>query len=107
MGAYETERLIQAHSDHLQKCFDSRKLSCGVQWEIARLVTTKREDPTDFSFIPIDCLDSLKGSNAESAEKTAKLILDIDTGENGASRDANARERSAKVGLSELIPYIC
>jgi hypothetical protein len=47
----------------------------------------------------------LKGSNAESAEKTAKLILDIDTGETGASKDANARERSAKVGLSELVPY--
>jgi hypothetical protein len=95
---HDTEGVTQAHSDHHQKCFDARSLSCGVQWEIARLVTLQ-EDPSDFSTIPIDRLDSLQGSNAQSAAKTAKVILEgIDADESGGGRkDANARDTLAKV----------
>jgi RNA-dependent RNA polymerase len=98
--ARNAETIAKAHSDLLQKCFDARNLSCGVQWEIARLITLQ-ENPDDFSTIPINLLDHLQGSNAQSAPKTAKLILEkIHAEEAGdVPKDANARERSAKVCL--------
>lgn len=67
-------------------------LSTGVMWEIARLASHEGK-PLDIS---VEALESLKGSNAQSAPKTLKKLL----GKIDAQDDfqaAFAKELSAKV----------
>ncbi|KDQ15608.1 hypothetical protein BOTBODRAFT_157888 [Botryobasidium botryosum FD-172 SS1] len=61
-----------AHSRQYQRCFDARKLSWGVQWEIARLVSHGLFAWDD---IRLDLLDDLKGTNANAAPKVVKQLL--------------------------------
>lgn len=54
--------IVIAHSDHHQKYFD--RLSWGVLWEIARLISSQR---LRFGDIRIDDLSSLEGLNTIAA----------------------------------------
>lgn len=64
---------MQAHSSHLQRCFDKRNLPYGVQYEIARLITMGfRYD--QILMVDLDKLQK-EGSNATAAPKTAKVLL--------------------------------
>lgn len=61
-----------AHSLQYQRCFESRQLSWGVQWEIARLVT---DELFKWEDIPLEMLDELKGNNEEAGPKVQGLLL--------------------------------
>lgn len=89
---------MQASSLAYEKIFDARKLSTGVRWELARLVSCNKKTQNDFSKIRIDKLDLLKGNSAMAAPKVTWSMLgkDIPCVEQA---DFFARERSVKVRL--------
>lgn len=61
--------LLQAHRDAHQPRIN--KLSTGVQWEIARLISRGKISYTDLSS---DCLSELMGSSADVAPNVPKYF---------------------------------
>jgi hypothetical protein len=60
--------------------FQKKKLAYGVQWEIARLVTSETRvkdgtNPFSFDDIVISMLDDLRGTSADNAPKTTSHLL--------------------------------
>ena len=64
--------IVITHSDHHQKLFDKYKLAWGVQWEIARLVSSQK---LQYDQILIDDLRKLEGPNAVAAPLVEQLLL--------------------------------
>ncbi|EGO05196.1 hypothetical protein SERLA73DRAFT_68825 [Serpula lacrymans var. lacrymans S7.3] len=62
---------IIAHSPQLQKCFDARQISYGVQWLIARSITM---GALTYDNINVPDLDKLKGSNEQACPMTQQII---------------------------------
>lgn len=63
--------VIIAHSDHHQKFFNKHKISWGVQWEIARLVSSRK---LEYGEILMDDLKKLCGPSTVAAPLVEKLF---------------------------------
>jgi hypothetical protein len=84
--------------------FEAKGLCYGVQWEIARMVTSRTctapdSDPFTFDGIVVEMLEGLKGSNADAAPKTPQHLLRLSAGisEHAMLRRAFATEMTARV----------
>jgi hypothetical protein len=63
--------IIVAHSDRHQLFFNKHQLSWGVQWEIARLVSSQKLHYKD---IPVHVIKELAGPNAVAAPLVEQLL---------------------------------
>ena len=62
---------VIAHNDNHQQLFNKHKLPWGVQWEIARLVSSGK---LKYGEIPVPELMKLRGPNAVAAPLVEKLL---------------------------------
>ncbi|KAG6336122.1 hypothetical protein ID866_2960 [Astraeus odoratus] len=89
----------QAHHTHLQKCFDTKEIRFGVQWQIARQVTLGHMTYED---IVVPELDKLKGPNRIAAPLVERLFCPRDREADGATGAFFDREKAATLPWSEL-----
>ncbi|KAF9268058.1 hypothetical protein L218DRAFT_892734 [Marasmius fiardii PR-910] len=95
-----------AHSPEWQGIFDEKKLPFGVQWEIARLVSTEKLAFDDLKLEKLECLQSL-GTNEKAAPMVEKIFAkDFDSigrgAENSSRPDPFTREKESKFPYIEL-----
>ncbi|KAG7449112.1 uncharacterized protein BT62DRAFT_1073637 [Guyanagaster necrorhizus] len=92
------EPIIIAHNSRYHICFQARNLRYGIQYEIARLVST---DVIEYSDILIDVLDQLKGkSNHDGVPLVTQALTQVINTSFGDS--AFSREKEAKNPWKEL-----
>jgi len=92
---------IIAHSkEGHQVIFDKRRLATGVQWEIARLVTTEK---IQYREINLEALSTLYGSSNLGAGKVENLLCsDWDANQPQESGAALIRDLSKNVSNAHL-----
>ncbi|KAK0206463.1 RNA dependent RNA polymerase-domain-containing protein [Desarmillaria ectypa] len=96
------EPIIIAHNPRYQTCFQARNLQYGIQYEVARLVST---DVIEYSDILIDVLDHLKGkSNHEGVPLVAQAFAQVKStvwGDAVFSREKEAKNPWKELDLEE------
>ncbi|KAF9244585.1 RNA dependent RNA polymerase-domain-containing protein [Melanogaster broomeanus] len=76
----QAEEVVIAHHRHLQRVFDNKRISFGVQWMIARLVTLGK---LKYEGIMVSDIDKLKGPSEFAAPLVDKLFLGSGEGDAG------------------------
>ncbi|KAK0468272.1 RNA dependent RNA polymerase-domain-containing protein [Desarmillaria tabescens] len=96
------EPIIIAHNPRYQLCFEARDLQYGIQYEIARLVST---NVIDYSDILIDVLGQFKGkSNHDGVPRVAqafKQVTNTVVGDTTFSREKEAKNPWKELDLEE------
>ncbi|TFY59667.1 hypothetical protein EVG20_g7698 [Dentipellis fragilis] len=90
---------IIAHNVHAQACMDARGLAWGVQWELARLVSSERYKWSDLS---PEALDRLKGTCKEVAPFIEDLLRSPRPQESSGNGRIFSNEFSARAPWEEL-----
>ncbi|KIJ21861.1 hypothetical protein PAXINDRAFT_95343 [Paxillus involutus ATCC 200175] len=88
---------VIAHHQHMQRVFDNKRISFGVQWMIARLVTL---DQIQYEGIKVPDVDKLQGPSEFAAPLVEKLFQGS-SGEGDRGRFFT-RERAATSPWKEL-----
>lgn len=85
-GPIELALQVIAHDDAVQREMDRRKISWGVQFEIARGIT---QNKWTWQQVTTTKLDKLKGCSAVSAPLVANVMLD-ETSDNRPTISSNS-----------------
>ncbi|KAK0490935.1 RNA dependent RNA polymerase-domain-containing protein [Armillaria novae-zelandiae] len=97
-AASPDEPIIIAHNHRYHVCFQTRNLEYGIQYEIARLVST---GAIEYSDILIDVLNQLKGkSNYDGVPLVAQALMQVTSTVIGGT--AFSKEKEAKNPWKEL-----
>lgn len=97
-AANPDEPIIIAHNPRYHICFQARNLQYGIQYEIARLVST---GAIEYSDILIDVLDQLKGkSNHDGVPLVGRALMQVTSSVIGDT--VFSREKEAKNPWKEL-----
>jgi RNA-dependent RNA polymerase len=95
------EPVVVAYSKSVQNWIDSRCLPWGVQWEIARLVSSGK---LNYSQIRMSTLDELQklGSNSKAAPLVEQMLLQKEGNVQRKDNQLFAKEHNAKFPYDEL-----
>lgn len=101
-AANPDEPIIVAHNPRYHICFQARNLQYGIQYEIARLVST---GAIEYSDILMDVLDQLKGkSNHDGVPLVAQALMQVTStviGDTVFSREKEAKNPWKELDLEE------